>query len=269
MTATARKYQAEYNDYLERVSDAAITTIAPYKPLPYGLWRMRVIDTPKGGGQLPYQLIKNRCDSVLTGKPPLVYPCFEKTVFMGKTYGLSEAGYDIRIKQDLTLYPTNLQNMIHNFLYDNRKHWFWRWFNKATPRPSYALASTIECFDVPDDIMPKIIDKSSWAREGLAVQNTVGEPGWRGYLTLELTNHGPNVIEIKAGMPIAQMIFEQLIVPTTLTYTGKYQNQADKPVESVYEQIGIKSGPDSKIVIVERYIPTSPSRPKPAPAAKR
>jgi dCTP deaminase len=35
-------------------------------------------------------------------------------------------------------------------------------------------------------------DKSTWARRGLVVQNTVIEPGWHGYqTTIELTNHGP------------------------------------------------------------------------------
>ena len=29
-------------------------------------------------------------------------------------------------------------------------------------------------------------DKSTWARRGLVVQNTVIEPGWHGYLTIEV-----------------------------------------------------------------------------------
>jgi dCTP deaminase len=54
----------------------------------------------------------------------------------------------------------------------------------------FMLAATIERFQMPDDLMGIVHDKSTWARRGLVVQNTVIAPGWHGYLTLELTNHG-------------------------------------------------------------------------------
>jgi dCTP deaminase len=60
----------------------------------------------------------------------------------------------------------------------------------------------------------------------LTVQNTVIEPGWRGYLTLELTNHGPNRLEIPAGSPIAQIIFEMLDEPTEQPYRGPVSEPA-------------------------------------------
>lgn len=66
------------------------------------------------------------------------------------------------------------------------------------------------------------------ARIGLAVQNTVLEPGWSGYLTLELTNHGNQAIMLRDKMPIAQVIFHQGKKPKNL-YEGRYQNQ--KPAQ--------------------------------------
>ena len=42
---------------------------------------------------------------------------------------------------------------------------------------------------MPSDVLGQVCDKSTWARRGVAVQNTIIEPGWRGYLTVELTNH--------------------------------------------------------------------------------
>lgn len=118
----------------------------------------------------------------------------------GVTYGMSEAGYDIRIKQDITLHPLK----------------------------RFSLASTIERFQMPDNLVAIVHDKSTWARRGLSVFNTVIEPGWHGWLTLELIYHGWKPLRIKAGSGIAQAIFHQIIEPKA--YTGRYQGQEDAPV---------------------------------------
>jgi hypothetical protein len=72
-------------------------------------------------------------------------------------------------------------------------------------------------------------DKSSLARRGIAVQNTVLEPGWRGFLTLEITNHGPEPIMLKSGCAVAQVVFTFLDEPTERPYRGKYQDQEAGP----------------------------------------
>jgi dCTP deaminase len=135
-----------------------------------------------------------------------VQPMFDcKMKAHGVSYGLSEAGYDIRIKQDVILHP----------------------FKR------FALASTIEKFHMPYDLVGIVHDKSTWARRGLSVFNTVIEPGWKGYLTLELVYHGWLPLRIPAGAGIAQVIFHQLESRTT--YVGKYQDQPDRPVEARHE----------------------------------
>jgi dCTP deaminase len=121
----------------------------------------------------------------------------------GVSFGLSEAGYDIRIKQSVTLYP----------------------FRR------FRLASTVEEFAMPNNLVGIVHDKSSWARRGLSVFNTVIEPGWKGYLTLELVYHRWRPLKIPAGAGIAQVIFHQITEPRA--YSGKYQNQADRPVEAI------------------------------------
>ena len=74
-------------------------------------------------------------------------------------------------------------------------------------------------------------DKSTWARRGLSVFNTVIEPDWRGFLTLELVYHGWKPLRIPAGAGIAQVIFHR--TEETASYgNGKYQDQADQPVEA-------------------------------------
>jgi dCTP deaminase len=130
------------------------------------------------------------------------------------TFGLGPAGYDIRAAEDVDI-----------------------------PPGGFVLGSSFEQFDMPLDMLGVVHDKSSWARKGLCVQNTVIEPGWRGFLTLEYTNHLPdcpevdrcpagwpwNWIHIKQGDPIAQIIFHMLDEPTVQPYEGKYQDQEAGP----------------------------------------
>ena len=138
----------------------------------------------------------------------MVTPHHERSVVRGMSYGLSSAGYDVRIAQDVLLWPGR-----------------------------FVLASTVERFDMPPDVLGSVADKSTWARRGVAVQNTIIEPGWRGFLTLELTMHAWRVLRIRAGDPIAQIIFHQLAAATTAPYRGKYQDQPSGPVPA-REEVG-------------------------------
>lgn len=148
---------------------------------------------------IPAQIIRSRCQL-----DNLIIPFNERSAAEGMTYGLSPAGYDVRIDQDVTVSPT-------------------------TYRGSFQLASTVERFAMPHDLLGVVHDKSTWARKGLAVQNTVIEPGWSGYLTLELSNYGDTVLSITRGTPIAQIVFHLLAEPTEQPYTGRYQNQDPGP----------------------------------------
>jgi dCTP deaminase len=123
-------------------------------------------------------------------------PFCERSKVNGMSYGLSACGYDIRIEQGFKLFPGE-----------------------------FKLASTVEHFDMPADLMGIVHDKSTWARLGVAVQNTVIEPGWRGFLTLELTNHSDLMRVIEPGAPIAQVILHNLDEETEQPYAGRYQDQ--------------------------------------------
>lgn len=134
----------------------------------------------------------------------IVHPCLHRGVHAqtGLSFGLGQACYDISIKQGYIL-------------------------NKG----DFVLASTVEKFRMPNNVVGIVHDKSSLVRKGLGVFNTVLDPGWRGYLTLELVYHGNEPLEIIAGQPIAQVIFHQTTHPI-LGYQGKYQDQEDRPVPS-------------------------------------
>jgi len=142
----------------------------------------------------------------------IITPCQKRTVFEGVTYGLGPAGYDLRVEFDgggirscLTLEPGE-----------------------------FSLASTVELFRMPKDVLGMVHDKSTWARVGLAVQNTVIEPGWRGHLTLELTNHSKETLLIRRNIAIAQVVFHQVL--GTMEYDGKYQDQERGPVKGKFHE---------------------------------
>lgn len=137
----------------------------------------------------------------------------------GVSYGLGEAGYDIRIKQDITFYRLfGLIPMVKVVDGDQVS----RHLGKFT------LASAIEKFNMSPSCVAIVHDKSTWARRALSVFNTVIEPGWKGYLTLELVYHGRKKLHIPAGSGIAQVLFH--LVQEPANYNGKYQNQENKPV---------------------------------------
>lgn len=146
----------------------------------------------------------------------------EKYTTHGVSHGLTEAGYDLRIKQAITFFKHKGESIIQLMHPDGEV---------VESTGKFALASAIEEFQMPNNLMGIVHDKSSWARRGLSVFNTCIEPGWAGHLTLELVYHGEDDLFIPAGSGIAQVIFHDLT--ETAKYTGKYQGQADKPVPAI------------------------------------
>src|SRR5271167_2071008 len=92
--------------------------------------------------------------SAYTVGSSLINPFREEQVFHGMTGGVSSAGYDILIDQNVTLYSVTLKNLVLKSI--------------GFKRPSFSLASSIEHFDLPDNLMMFVVDKSTWARRGLA-----------------------------------------------------------------------------------------------------
>ncbi|HWD69572.1 MAG TPA: dCTP deaminase [Solirubrobacteraceae bacterium] len=76
----------------------------------------------------------------------------------------------------------------------------------------FCLGRTLECVQIPDDIVARIEGKSSLGRLGLIVHATAGfcDPGFEGTLTLELNNLTRVPIRLYPGLPIAQLSFMTL-----------------------------------------------------------
>jgi len=147
-------------------------------------------------------MIVNR--QALLAAAPIQGMVADKRYHKGFSWGLTECGYDIRIKQSVWMFPGR----------------------------RFVLASSMERFALPDTLMGRVLNKSTWARLGVDASMTTNlEPGWEGFLTLELRYSGWKPIRIPAGVGIAQIIFETLSEPAR--YTGKYADQADRPVPAV------------------------------------
>ena len=143
----------------------------------------------------------------------------------GVSYGLGEAGYDIRIKQQVSFNSVRGKPIV---LVTEVNHQHETVGATTQNGGRFTLASAIEEFQMPEHLMGIVHDKSTWARKGLSVFNTVIEPGWKGFLTLELVYHGNTTLHIPAGAGIAQVVFHSL--SDHAAYAGKYQNQEDMPV---------------------------------------
>ena len=91
----------------------------------------------------------------------------------------------------------------------------------------FALAPTMETFNLPNTIAAQFMLKSSRAREGLEhLMAGYCDPGWNGsVLTMELHNSRQlHSIPLWPGMRIGQMVFHRMAAAPQLSYreTGRY-----------------------------------------------
>ena len=75
----------------------------------------------------------------------------------------------------------------------------------------FVLATTMEYFELPNNLTAFVEGRSSLGRMGLFIQNAGWvDPGFKGEITLELFNANKCAIELKAGRRIGQLVFAQM-----------------------------------------------------------
>lgn len=90
----------------------------------------------------------------------------------------------------------------------------------------FVLATTMEYFELPDNLTAFVEGRSSLGRMGLFIQNAGWvDPGFKGEITLELYNANRCAIELKAGRRIGQLVFAEMDEYALNPYNGKYQGQ--------------------------------------------
>ncbi len=107
----------------------------------------------------------------------------------------------------------------------------------------FVLGSTLERVALPVDIVAHLEGKSSLGRLGLLIHSTAGyvDPGWDGYLTLELSNVANLPITLYPGMKIGQISFFRLSTPAASPYgskatRSKYQGQRGPTPSRFFEE---------------------------------
>ena len=144
------------------------------------------------------------------------------------SYGVSSYGYDVRVGDEFKVFTNVYNTVVDPKNFDSRSFVDIRADVCIIPPNSFALASTIEYFRIPRDILTICLGKSTYARCGIIVNVTPFEPEWEGHVTIEISNTTPLPARIYANEGIAQVLFFQSDEPCARSYKdkkGKYQAQ--------------------------------------------
>ncbi len=150
------------------------------------------------------------------------------------SYGQSSFGYDIRAGEEWFIMDERFGNKILDPK-DFDSTVMVRVVSEEAPilipPHSFALTHSVERFKMPEDVVGVAVGKSTYARSGLLVNITPLEPGWEGWLTVEVINPSPHYLKVYPNEGIAQILFFRGEVPNTLYSKGrKYQNQERRVV---------------------------------------
>ena len=144
------------------------------------------------------------------------------------SYGLSSFGYDARVSNEFKIF-TDVDSAVVDPKNFKKNSFVSRTGTECIiPPNSFALASTVEYFKIPKNVLVICLGKSTYARCGIIVNVTPLEPGWEGHVTLEFSNTTPLPAKIYANEGAAQFIFLQGNENPEITYDkrdGKYMKQ--------------------------------------------
>ena len=144
------------------------------------------------------------------------------------SYGTSSYGYDVRCSNEFKIFTNINSATVDPKNFDETS--FVNLVNDecVIPPNSFALASTIEYFKIPRNVLTICLGKSTYARCGIIVNVTPLEPEWEGHVTLEFSNTTSLPAKIYVNEGVAQMIFLESDEECETSYKdrgGKYQGQ--------------------------------------------
>jgi len=153
------------------------------------------------------------------------------------SYGLSQAGYDIRLSsvEFLVFTPDNWAYELDAKQFDADAAIKAKLFEQkdgscyfVLPPHSHGLGTSMELISMPNDVLAICQGKSTYARLGLVTNTTPAEPGWSGHFTMCFINPTDFPIRLYANEGVAQFLLIQLSGNVEQAYTGAYQNQKAK-----------------------------------------
>lgn len=152
------------------------------------------------------------------------------------SFGLSSYGYDLRLGYDFARYKPRApddpldprkvtEDDVTRFHADH----------VIIPAKGFLLGTTLEYVRMPRDLTGLLQDKSTPARCGIVIQNTVVEAGFEGMITMEIYNCQPFPVLLRSGEGICQMLFLRGN-PCRTSYAdrnGKYMDQSETTLPSM------------------------------------
>lgn len=153
------------------------------------------------------------------------------------SYGLSQAGYDLRLSEEEFLIVDKAANKgrtkveLDAKLFDNTLPYEAPLIHKdgssffRLPPFSYGLGRSLELISMPSNVIGICDGKSTYARCGIIINVTPIEPGWVGRLTISISNPTAFPALIYANEGIVQVMLHS-IEEVGQAYTGPYQNSA-------------------------------------------
>ncbi len=144
------------------------------------------------------------------------------------SYGTSSYGYDIRCSDEFRIFTNINAAVVDPKNFDAESFVGVQSDVCIIPPNSFALASTVEHFRIPRDVLVICLGKSTYARCGIIVNVTPLEPEWEGHVTLEFSNTTPLPAKVYANEGVAQVLFlgaDEACEESYKDRGGKYQGQ--------------------------------------------
>jgi len=160
----------------------------------------------------------------------MIEPFIESNVGKGRfvSFGLSSYGYDLRVADEYKIFHNALNSVIDPKKMDENSFIDFKGEVCILPPNSFALARSVEYFRIPKNVLAVCVGKSTYARCGIITNVTPFEPGWEGYVTLEISNTTPLPAKIYSNEGLCQVLFFESDQSCLVSYdkkNGKYQNQ--------------------------------------------
>ena len=112
----------------------------------------------------------------------------------------------------------------------------------------FVLATTLEHVEIPNDLLARLEGRSSIGRLGIVIHSTAGfiDPGFKGKITLEISNLGHIAVALYPRMRIWHLAFEEMSSPVRAGYGEKhgckYQGQDAATGSRLFEDNEFRKG---------------------------
>lgn len=184
---------------------------------------------PHGGPPTGARMVRNDRWIKERARQGMIEPFSDSQVREGViSYGVSSYGYDMRVGDEFKIFTNINSTLVDPKHFDPLSFVNHKGDVCIIPPNSFALASSIEYFRIPREVLVICLGKSTYARCGIVVNVTPLEPEWEGHVTIEVSNTTPLPAKIYANEGIAQLIFLQSTEVCEVSYrdkAGKYQAQ--------------------------------------------